>query len=204
MHWCQLSKNMTAREKGITIHLESQIPAELPYEFQTWASFWEICWTMRLKRRRANLKLKKISLWVWCTGKKSCLSKFETHTQVIQKTQELHIRKEGSWESRDRGWNRCERRWKSMKVLSGNSRQQRTRFLKYVWLYRPLKGEDYKQKGEDRNIDKLLDIAVSDTSYYDGGFFSTFLRKKIEKWKYVSIWLFFFLPYDCYEKWMDI
>ena len=25
-------KNMTAREKGITIHLESQIPAELPYE----------------------------------------------------------------------------------------------------------------------------------------------------------------------------
>ena len=32
-------------------------------------------------------------------------------------------------------------------------------------------------------------------------FFSTFLRKKIEKWKYVSIWLFFFfLPYDCYEK----
>ena len=42
-------KNMTAREKGITIHLESQI------------SFWAICWTMRLKRRR-NLKLKKISL----------------------------------------------------------------------------------------------------------------------------------------------
>ena len=78
-------------------------------------------------------------------------------------------------------------------------------FLKYVWLYRPLKGEDYEQKGEDRNIDKLLwdIIAVSTLVITMEDFFSTFLRKKIEKWKYVSIWLFFFFFHMIVMKKMD-
>lgn len=62
-----------------------------------------------------------------------------------------------------------------------------------------------ENKGEDRNMDKLLwdIIAVSTLVITMEDFFSTFLRKKIEKWKYVSIWLFFFFFHMIVMKKMD-
>ena len=46
-------------------------------------------------------------------------------------------------------------------------------------------------------------IAVSTLVITMEDFFSTFLRKKIEKWKYVSIWLFFFFFHMTVMKKMD-
>ena len=62
-----------------------------------------------------------------------------------------------------------------------------------------------ENKGEDRNMDKLLwdIIAVSTLVITMEDFFPTFLRKKIEKWKYVSIWLFFFFFHMTVMKKMD-
>ena len=78
-----------------------------------------------------------------------------------------------------------------------------------LWVLGVKKGGGKKvqpeNKGEDRNMDKLLwdIIAVSTLVITMEDFFSSFLRKKIKKWKYVSIWLFFFFFHMTVMKKMD-